>query len=106
MQRQRVPAGETPTQLSDLPLTSVSGHEGRSGLGACQKGWKHGKDRGDIRGGPSGLDWGGVRDLVGLQQAVILQETEKVLRGAVRDLVRSEVTVMKAETGEVLLRPP
>ena len=54
----------------------------------------------------AGLDWDAVRDLVGLQSAVIFQETGKVLHADVRDLVRLEVAVMNAESGEVLLCPP
>jgi hypothetical protein len=53
----------------------------------------------------AGLDWDAVRDLVGLQSAVIFQEPGKVLNADVRDLVRSEVTVMKSESGEVRLCP-
>lgn len=57
-------------------------------------------------GSQGGIDWGGVRDLVGLQYAIILEETEKVLRSEMRDLVRLEVAVIKRELGKVLPLPP
>jgi len=64
------------------------------------------KSGGVSGGSPGGLDWDAVRDLVGLQSAVIFREAGKVLRLELRDLVRLEVTVIKAESGKVLLCHP
>lgn len=57
----------------------------------------------EVVGGPlARLDWDAVRDLVGLQSAAIIQETGIVVWNETRDLVRSEVTVIKEQIGKVL----
>jgi hypothetical protein len=48
------------------------------------------------------LDWQVVRDSVGAQSAVIIQETGRLVENELRDLVRAEVTKIKEEFHRLL----
>lgn len=52
----------------------------------------------------AGVSWDVVRDAVGLQAAVILEELHQLLRDAVRDAVKLQVLEVTGKTDQVLVR--
>lgn len=52
----------------------------------------------------AGVDWEAARDVVGLEAAVLIEESGKVLVNWARDAVVGQALGMKGESGKVLNR--
>ena len=58
-----------------------------------------------VAGDPlAGVDWQAARDVVGLEAAILIEESGKVLVNWARDVVVGQAQGMKGESGKVLNR--